>query len=166
MFSTTGITPYSSGIFSQGPEVVEGAVAVADGAGGADGLGYVLLGSLSGCVGGVAQDEAAQEGAGEGAAGPVGGGGDDVFAGEPVDLACGDEEEVVRRIEVAGGGEDVEIGVGSLELVSSFGEVFAAGDGMAGEEAEFFQVGGDPVDQREEAVAELSEAFGVEQFPA
>ncbi len=166
MFSTTEITPYSSGIFSQGPEVVEGAVAVSDGAGGADGLGYVLLGSLSRCVGGVAQDEAAQEGAGEGAAGSVGGGGDDVFAGQPVDLACGGEEEVVWRIEVAGGGEDFEIGVGSLELVRGFRQVFAPGDGMASEEAEFFQVGGYPVDQRKQEAAELSEAFGVEQFPA
>ena len=88
-----------------------------------------------------------------------------MFAGEPVDLACGDEE-VVWRIEVAGGGEDFEIGVGSLELVRGFRQVFATGDGMAGEEAEFFQVGGYPVGQREEAVAELGEAFGVEQFPA
>src|SRR5260370_4651034 len=116
MCSRREITPYSSGIFSQGPEVVEGAVAVSDGAGGADGLGYVLLGSLSRCVGGVAQDEAAQEGAGECAAGSVGGGGDDVLSREPVDLAYGDEEEVVWRIEVTGGGEDGEIEIGRAHV--------------------------------------------------
>jgi len=43
--------------------VVEGAVSVADGVGGTGGLGYVLLGGLSGYVGRIAQDEAAEEGA-------------------------------------------------------------------------------------------------------
>ena len=54
----------------------------------------------------------------------------------------------------------------TLELVRGFRQVFATGDGMASEEAEFFQVGGYPVGQRKQEAAELSEAFGVEQFPA
>ena len=57
---------------AQGPEVVEGAVTVAHGGGGEDGLGGVVLGGLGGGLGIVSKDETAEEGAGEGAAGAVG----------------------------------------------------------------------------------------------
>ena len=45
---------------------------VAKGGGGEDGLGGVVLGGLGGGLGIVSQDETAEEGAGEGAAGAVG----------------------------------------------------------------------------------------------
>ena len=58
------------------PEEVEGAFAVAEVGGVADGFD-----------GGVAKEEMAEEGGGEGAAGAVGGGGIEVLAGEPVEIS-------------------------------------------------------------------------------
>lgn len=90
---------------------VEGAFAVAQGWGGADGFGDEVLGAADGFDGGVAEDQVAEEGGGEGAAGSVGRGGVEVFAGEPVEISGGEEQQVGGLGMVAGGGDDVEVGV-------------------------------------------------------
>jgi hypothetical protein len=68
-------------------EEVEGAFALAEVGGVADGFGDEVFGSADGFDGCVAEDEEAEERGGEGAAGAVGGGGFDVLAGEPVDIS-------------------------------------------------------------------------------
>lgn len=55
----------------------------------ADGFGDEVFGAADGFYGGVAKDQEAEERGGEGAAGAVGGGGFNVFAGEPVDISGG-----------------------------------------------------------------------------
>ena len=93
------------------PEEIEGAFAVAEIGGVADGLGDEVLGSADGIDGGVAEDEEAEESGGEGAAGAMGGGGVDVLAGEPVDNSRGETEEVGGLVVVAGRGDDVKVRV-------------------------------------------------------
>ena len=93
------------------PEEVEWTFALAEVRGVADGFGDKVLGSANGFDGCVAEDEEAEEGGGEGAAGAVGRGGFDVLAGEPVEISRGEAEEVGGLGVVSGGGDDVEVGV-------------------------------------------------------
>ena len=92
-------------------ERCEGSFAVAEGGGVADGFGDEVLGSADGFDGSVTEDEKAEEGGGEGATCAVGGGGVDVFSGEPVDISGGETEDVGGLGVVAGGGYYVEVRV-------------------------------------------------------
>ena len=135
------------------------------------GCGDVLLCGVGSFGGGIALDEPAQEGAGERAASAVGGAGFDKDAGEPDIFAGWGQEEVVGWVEMASGGEDAEAGslffrdLG-LESVAGAGQIVALGDGKAGEDGELGQVWRDPVDEREQPVAEERNSFRIEQFPA
>ena len=77
----------------------------------ADGFGDEMFGVADGFDGGVAKEEMAEEGGGEGAAGAVGGGGLEVLAGEPVKISGGEAEEVGVLGLVSGRDDDVEVGV-------------------------------------------------------
>lgn len=99
------------------PEEVQGAAAVAEVGGVPDGFGDKVLGAADGFKGGVAENEEAEERRGEGAAGAVGGGGVEVIAGEAVDFAGGETEDVGGLGVVAGGGDDVQVRVAPRESV-------------------------------------------------
>jgi hypothetical protein len=92
-------------------EEVDGTSAVAKVGGVADGFDDELFGAANGFDRVVAKDEVAEERGGKSAAGAVGGGGFNVLAGEPVDISRGQTEEVGGLSVVAGGGDDVEVGV-------------------------------------------------------
>jgi hypothetical protein len=93
------------------PEEVEGTFTAAKVGGVADGFGDKVFGFADGFDGGGAKNEVAEEGGGKGATGAVGGGGLEVLAGEPVEISGGEAEEVDGLGLVAGGGDDVEVGV-------------------------------------------------------
>ena len=93
------------------PEEVEGAFAVSEVGSVADGFGDEMFGVADGFDGGIAKEEVAEEGGGEGAAGAVGGGGLEVLAGEPVEISGGEAEEVGGLGLVSGRDDDVEVGV-------------------------------------------------------
>lgn len=81
---------------------------MAEAGGSAEGFGYVALGGVDGGYGSVAHDEPAENGGGEGAARAVGGGGVDMLAGEAMDLAGSQAEQVGGVGLVAGGDDDVQ----------------------------------------------------------
>ena len=148
------------------PEEVEGAAAVAEGGGVANGFGDEVLGAADGFNGSVSEDEEGEERGGEGAAGAVGGGGVEVVAGEAVDLAGGQAEDVGGLGVVAGGGDDVEVGVAGGESVGGgfcFSEVL---DGERGEDGEFVPVGRDPGDDGEKLLVEGFDGGGREEVGA
>jgi len=93
------------------PEEIEGALSVSEVRGVADGFGDEVLRVADRFDGGVAKQEVAEEGGGEGAAGAVGGGGIEVLAGEPVEISGGEAEEVGGLGLVTGRDDDVEVGV-------------------------------------------------------
>jgi len=143
---------------------VEWSLAVAQIWCGADGFGDEMFGAADGFDGRVAEDELAEEGGGEGAAGAVGGGGFEVLAGESVEISRGETEEVGGLGLVSAGGDDVEVGVAGGE---SFGCGFGFGeglDGLGGEGGELGPVGGDPGDEGEELVVEELEGCGWEEL--
>lgn len=120
----------------------------------ADGFEDEVLGSANGFDGGVAEDEEAEEGGGEGTAGAVGGGGFEVLAGESVDLSGGQAEDVRGLGVVAGRGDDVEMGVAEGQGVGGgfrFGE---GSHGLRGERGEFRPVGRDPGDEGQKVAVE------------
>jgi len=86
-----------------------------------------------------------------------------VLAGEAVEFAGGQAEEVGGVGLVAGRGYDVQVGVaGGQSVGSGFGFV-ERGDGEAGEGGELVPVGGDPGDGGQEAVVEGFERVAVEE---
>ncbi len=148
------------------PEEVEGAAAVAEGGGVANGFGDEVLGAADGFDGGVAQDKEGEERGGEGAAGAVRGGGVEVVAGEAMDFAGGKAEDVGGLGVVAGCGDDVEVGVAGGESVGGgfcFSEVL---DGERGEDGEFVPVGRDPGDTGEKLLMEGLDGLGWKEVGA
>jgi hypothetical protein len=127
---------------------------------------------VGGLEGRVAEDEVGEEGAGQGASGAVGGAGFDVDTRDPVGLAGGQEEEVVGGVEVAAGGEDAgalafaALGDLGLESAAGVGDLVAADDLLSDECGELVDVGGDPVDEGEEALTEDLDAGGAEELAA
>ena len=120
----------------------------------ADGFGDEVFGSADGFGGCVAEDEVAEEGGGEGAAGAVGGGGIEVLAGEPVEISRGEAEEIGGLGMISGGGDDVEMGVSGGEILDGglgLGEGF---DGLGGEGRKLGPVGRDPRHMGEEVEVE------------
>ncbi len=92
-------------------EEVEWAATVSEGGGVANGFGDEVFSAADGFDGIVSEDEVAEERGGEGAAGAMGGGGFEVFTGEPVEIAGGQAEEIGGLRVVSGGSDDVEVGV-------------------------------------------------------
>jgi hypothetical protein len=148
------------------PEEVEGASAVSGVGGVADGFGDEVLRVTDRFDGGVAKEEVAEEGGGEGAAGAMSGGGLEVLAGEPVDISRGEEEEIGGLGLISGGGDDVEVGVSGGQMFYGglrFGEGF---DGLGSEGGELGPVGGDPRHEGEELAVEGLDGAGWEEVGA
>lgn len=154
------------GVLGEVPEEIEGAPAVSEVGGVVDGFGDEVLGSADGFDGGVAEDEETEERGGEGAAGSVGGGGFDVLADEPVDFSGGETEEVGGLGVVAGGDDDVKVGVPASESV---GRGFGVEEILyleSGEGGELGPVGRDPGDGGEKLLVEGVECLGREEVGA
>ena len=117
------------GILGEVPEEIEGALAVTEVGGSADSFGDEVLGAAYRFDGGVSEDEETEERGGEGAAGAVGRGGLNVFSDETVDFAGGETEDVGRLGVVAGGGDDVKVGMAESERVCGG---FGLSDGFYG----------------------------------
>lgn len=148
------------------PEEVEGTFAVAEVGGVADGFGDKVFGVADGLDGGIAEDEVAEEGGGEGASGAVSGGGVEVLAGEPVEISRGEAEDIGGLGMVSGGGDDVEMGVPGGQMPGGelgLGEGF---DGLGGEGGELEPVGGDPGHKGEELVVEEVDGAGWKEVVA
>lgn len=132
----------------------------------ADGFGDEVLGSANGFDGGIAEEEEREERGGEGAAGSVGGGGFEVLADEPVDFSGGETEDVGGLGVIAGGGDDVEVGVAASESVGGGFGVGEILDGESGEGGELGPVGRDPGDCWKKLLVEGFECLGREEAGA
>ena len=139
---------------------------MAEAGGVAEGFGDEVFCAADGFDGCVAEDEEAEEGGGEGAAGSVGGGGMDVRADEAVDFAGGEAEDVGGLGAVAGGDDDVEMRVAGGEDVGGGFGVGQVGDGESGKGGELGPVGRDPGDGGEKLLVEGFEGLGWEEVGA
>ena len=150
------------------PEVVEWTSSLPQGFRGPEGSGDVCLGSLGSFFWRAAEDQVAEEGAREGATGAVGGSGEDAFAGDPKRLTCGgEEEEVVGRIEVAAGDEDVQSAATELlESCCGRGDLVAVWNGFTEEGGQLLAVGCDDGYVWKQMFAEVWEGVGREEVAA
>ncbi len=149
------------------PEVVEGTSSLPQGFCGAQGSGDVGFGSTGCEFRGAAEDQVAEERAREGATGAVGGSGEDPFPGDPHWLlGGGEEQEVVGRIEVAAGDEDVESSSDLLELSGGERDQVAVWDGFAEESGQFLAVGRDEGYVRKQMFTEGGQRIGREEVAA
>src|SRR6185437_8993792 len=99
----------------------------------------------------------------------MGGRGLDVLAREPVrgplgvNGIAGGEEEVVGRVEMACGDDDVEVGMLPGTAGCGFRDGLQVGDGGFGEAAQLVYIGGDPADLGLEVVFKPLHALSREQ---
>ncbi len=150
------------------PEVVERTSSLPEGFCGTEGSGDVCLGSPGGFFWRESEDQVAEEGAREGATGAVGRLGEDAFAGDPKWMMCGgEEEEVVGRMEVSAGDEDVESAATEL-LESTCGrrDLVAVWNRFTEKRGQFFAVRCDDGYVWKQMFAEVWEGVGREEVVA
>lgn len=82
-----------------------------------------------------------------------------MLAGKEMDFAVGKAEEVGGTCGVAGGGDDVEMGMALTQSVRGGFSLGRGPDRCRGKGGEFGPVGCDPRDQRQELIAEKIECF-------
>lgn len=90
----------------------------------------------------------------------------DGLAWKPLGGSIGAEEEIVGRVEVASGDDDVQSRVLLRKLGADLGDGLAVWDRHFGEDGELFGVGGDPSDAGQEVCLEALDAVAGEQSVA
>lgn len=148
------------------PQVMNGTASAADWSGCAKRFGHIVFGILCGGERGAVSDETAYDSTRECAASAVRGGCGNVLSWQPMLVAASGEEQVVGRIEMAGGGEDGQLWIALLEEAGCESYLLAIAYRLARQDAQFVEVWGDPVDERQQARAHDPNTFRRQQFPA